>query len=233
MGQSEAQKLDIKTDIANLAIKLAEDILAGENEKVKCNSKTCEAPLQTCVETLSLIRGDKLDDFEQYFEKFIPIDFTMTNDHCTYKTTGGRVKLEKKPKCFDYITALGPALNIPVNVSRLETNFRLLVTNSQLTYLQMDQQLETRATCSVTPALLSLQLLDSELAVMLLKAKHSCDGLLKLLGMPTISEAIAVCKDSVLEQNSLLECVENKLENPSSTRSKRFSRIRQYCKPKQ
>ena len=224
LGRENFQKLALQTEISELSLKLAEDLLASQTENVECSELTCTAPYQTCLETLSLVRADKADDYLEHFQNFLPLDFSMSSDHCSFRTTGGQLRLEKRPVCMTYINTLGSTLNMEVNISSQTPDFNLIIENGVLTYLAMDKQLDKSATCQLTPSLLSLQLLDSELEIMLLKAKSSLDGLLSLLGKPTITDVISSCQESssTLQKENLLQCVREKFQVfPSVTRSKR------------
>ena len=224
LSNGNSQKLDIETELSELAIKISSDIVSSEHENVVCKDLTCEAPFQTCLETISLIRPDQADQHTDKFENFIPLDFLMSKDHCSFRTIGGQLRLEKKTVCMTYINTLANTLGINLNMSKPLDHFHLVIKNEELTYLAKDEHLDTTATCELTPSLLSLQLLDNELSVMLLKAKHTLDGLLSLLDKTTITEAMMSCKESVsiLEKERLLECIKSKFPNvPSVTRSKR------------
>ena len=71
------ENLEIQTNLGDLAEKILKDLITISSEMPICNEEKeyCVATLETCVDTNSLIRPDKLDDFKEYFGNVIALDF--------------------------------------------------------------------------------------------------------------------------------------------------------------
>ena len=69
------ENLEIQTNLGDLAEKILKDQITISSEMPICNEEKeyCVATLETCVDTNSLIRPDKLDDFKEHFGNLIAL----------------------------------------------------------------------------------------------------------------------------------------------------------------
>ena len=60
---SSHEELDLVANMGDLLSNLIEDLLKTRERMAVCNGKTCLAPLQTCLDTNSLVRTDRLESY--------------------------------------------------------------------------------------------------------------------------------------------------------------------------
>ena len=116
-GFGNHETLDISLDVGSLAEKILKDLISTSGQLPFCieDKKYCLATLETCIDTDSLIKADKLDSYSDLFGEKIALDFTYANGHCYF--TQAMARVEKTSVCKNYITKLTAMVGLSENLT--------------------------------------------------------------------------------------------------------------------
>ena len=106
------ETLDISLDVGSLAEKILTDLISTSEQLPICfeDKKYCLATLETCINTDSLIKADKLDSYSDFFGEKIAVDFTYANGHCYF--TQAMARVEKTSVCKSYVAKLAAMIGV-------------------------------------------------------------------------------------------------------------------------
>ena len=182
-GFSTHETLDINLDVGSLAEKVLKDLISTSEQLPVCieEKKYCLATLETCIDTNSLIKADKLDLYSDLFGEKIALDFTYANGHCYFSQATGKV--EKTSICKNYITKLAAVVGLTENLTlENSANVRLLVSSNELIPEDVMSNLKDIVICDHTPRMLARSIIDTQLLIELTDSQTLLDGIFSLVG---------------------------------------------------
>ena len=182
----------------------------------------CTASLGTCIDSGSLVRPDMLDHFKIHFGGLIAVDFTYAAGHCSFLTH--TMNVEVKAVCEKFLITLASQLGLSSNLSfHDDQNSRLVISENELTFIEISAQLEDPAFCTFNSRLITRVILEHELMAKLIRSQISLDGVFSLLGQNTIQSCLGSSFKpgtvSPTEKEKLLSCVKKTFGAPRVRRS--------------
>ena len=216
--------INFQSDIGSLALRISTDIIENSASMPSCieTDKYCTASLGTCVDSGSLVRPDMLDHYRNHFGGLIAVDFTYAAGHCSFNTH--TMNVETKAVCEKFLITLASQLGLSSNLSfHDDQNSRLVISDNELTFIEISAQLEDPAFCTFNSRLITRVILEHELMAKLIRSQISLDGVFSLLGQNTIQS----CLDSTFkpgtvsptEKEKLLSCIKKTFGAPRVRRS--------------
>ena len=222
------RNLEINTNLGDLAEKILTDLITISSEMPICYEEKgyCVATLETCVDTDSLIRPNKLDAFQEHFGNVIALDFTYSHSHCHFITD--MPKVDKKNVCLTFVTTLASAVGLTKNLSlNDDLNVRLMVASNEIVVFDVTSHLKDLVVCSRTPRMLARKVIDHQLLVELTDTQVLLDGIFQLLGMENTHTLLSDCLGkpfvagscSASEKENMLICITEKFTAKREKRS--------------
>jgi hypothetical protein len=184
----------MRTNLGNLADKIIKDLIIISSQMPVCEEEKgyCVAPLETCVDTDSLIRPDKLDAFLDQFGNMIALDFTYTKGHCYFRTS--MPKVDKKDVCLACINKLADTVGLSKNWTLDDRLYvRFMVSSNELVVVKVTSPLKDSVICAHTPRMLARTVIDHQLLVELTDTQVLLDGIFQLLGMKDTTKLLSDC----------------------------------------
>ena len=159
-----------------------------------CNEEKgyCVASLETCIDTDSLIRPDKIDNFSDQFGNVIALDFTYSHGHCYFMTS--MPKVDKKDVCSAFVDKLASTVGLSKNWTLDDHLYvRLMVSDNALVIVKVTSALKDPVICAHTPRMLARTVIDHQLLVELTDTQVLLDGIFQLLGMVDTTKLLSDC----------------------------------------
>ena len=165
------EMINFQSDIGSLALRIATDIIENSASMPSCieTDNYCTASLGTCIDSGSLVRPDMLDHYRDHFGGLIAVDFTYAAGHCSFLTH--TMNVETKAVCEKFLITLASQLGLSSNLSfHDDQNSRLVISENELTFIEISAQLEDPAFCTFNSRLITRVILEHELMAKLIRS---------------------------------------------------------------